>query len=137
MRASPTRHALAPSDSFFRLTCLHAFGHDRYPLAPYPPQPYPQQPFGGAAPAYAPPPGPPPPTYDHFGEMPNSAYSDQKTGDLKGGSPFGDEWSAREDWDRPTGGNVTATGERRRSDEREASTETVTLEPRRENEGRI
>jgi len=94
-----------------------------YPLAPYPgglgAQPYPggSQPY--PAPAYAPPPGPPPPpTYDNFGDDGYTPYGgDKKEREEEG--PFADPWTP---------------AERREGEE---STETVTLEPRRENEGRV
>lgn len=98
-------------------------------LAPSSAYSYPLAPYSGPAgsnqfvpPPYAPPPGPPPPP----------GYNPQWEGDAKEKDPFADAST-------PTTGGFTpgvGSGFGRREHEDE-STDTVTLEPRREHEGRV
>jgi len=106
-----------------------------YPLQPYPPAPYGQsgQPYGGGAGAhqFVPPPYNPaggPPTYN------NESGYDMPKDEKEGANPFADS--------QGQGGMTSEEREQMQHDEemrRRAgeSTDTVTLEPRRENEGRV
>lgn len=102
-----------------------------YPLQPYPPNPYgqpgAQQPYGGAQ-QFVPPPYNPaggPPTYNN-----DSGY-DMPKDEKEGADPFADSQGGMTSEERE---QAQHDEEMRRAGE---STDTVTLEPRRENEGRV